>query len=166
MAIEATRAMPAITRSCWVSALIWRVSGVSSSPATCSIPEMWPTSVFIPVAVTTSCPEPRVTFVFMKAMSTRSPSGASAATASTLLDTGRLSPVSAASSISRVAAAMIRPSAVTRSPASKATTSPGTSSSAATSMSSPSRRTRALTTIIFWRAATAAAALPSWLRPR
>ncbi len=74
--------------------------------------------------------------------------------------------MSAASSISRLAAAMMRPSAVTRSPASKATTSPGTSSSAGSSTSSPSRRTRALTTIIFWSAATAAAALPSWLRPR
>ena len=31
--------------------------------------------------------------------------------------------------------------------------------------SSPSRRTLALTTIIFWRAATLASALPSWLRP-
>ena len=59
---------------------------------------------------------------------------------------------------------MIRPSAVTRSPASNATMSPGTSSSAGSSTSSPSRRTRALTTIIFWSAATAAAALPSWLQ--
>jgi len=31
----------------------------------CSIPEMWPTSVAIPVAVTTNSPEPRVTLVFM-----------------------------------------------------------------------------------------------------
>ena len=39
---------------------------------------MWPTSVLMPVAVTIISPRPRVTLVFMKAMSTRSPSGASA----------------------------------------------------------------------------------------
>ena len=38
---------------------------------------MWPTSVDIPVDVTTKLPAPRVTFVFMKTMSVRSPSGAS-----------------------------------------------------------------------------------------
>ena len=155
-----------MTRSWLVRLLIWRVRGVSCPLSTCSIPEICPTSVSIPVAVTTNRPEPRVTFVFMNAMPWRSPSGASAATGSRSLATGRLSPVRAASSISRVAAAMIRPSAVTRSPASKATMSPGTSSSAGTSTSSPSRRTRAFTTIIFWSAATAAAALPSWFSPR
>ena len=45
------------------------------------------------------------------------------------------------------------------------TMSPGTSSSIGNSTSSPSRRTLALTTIIFWSAATLAEALPSWLRP-
>ena len=69
-----------MTRSCLVRALIWRVSGVSWPLSTWSIPEMWPTSVSIPVAVTTNRPEPRVTFVFMNAMPCRSPSGASAAT--------------------------------------------------------------------------------------
>ena len=42
---------------------------------------------------------------------------------------------------------------------------PGTSCSAGSCASAPSRRTRALTIIIFASAATAAAALPSWLRP-
>ncbi len=99
-------------------------------------------------------------------MSVRSPSGASGAwTASTPFPTGRLSPVSAASATSSVAAASTRPSAGTTSPASIATTSPGTSCSAGSSVSAPSRRTRALTIIIFASAATAAAALPSWLRP-
>ncbi len=153
--------------SSWlVSSLICRVNGVSWPLSTWSIPEMCPTSVDIPVATTTIWPEPRVTLVFMYAMSWWSPSGASSATASTCLAVGRLSPVRAASSISRVAAVMIRPSAVTRSPASNETMSPGTSSSAATSRSSPSRRTRARTISIFWSAATAAAALPSWLMPR
>ena len=81
------------------------------------------------------------------------------------LPTGRLSPVSAASATSSVAADRTRPSAGTTSPASISTTSPGTSCSAGSWASSPSRRTRALTIIIFASAATAAAALPSWLRP-
>ena len=55
-----------------------------------------------------------------------------------------LSPVSAASSISSVAATIRRPSAGILSPASKETTSPGTSSSAGMSVSSPPRRTCAL----------------------
>ena len=119
----------------------------------------------MPVAVTTSSPEPRVALVFMWAMSTRSPNGVSAAaTGSTSFGTGALSPVSADSSISSVAALMIRPSAGIRSPASTATMSPGTSSSAGICSSDPSRRTRVCTIIIFWSAATLDSALPSWLR--
>ena len=53
----------------------WRVSGVAVSSSAASSPEMWPTSVDIPVAVTTNWPVPRVAFVFMKTMSLRSPSG-------------------------------------------------------------------------------------------
>ena len=37
---------------------------------------MWPTSVVMPVLVTRIVPAPRVTWVFMKARSTRSPSPA------------------------------------------------------------------------------------------
>ena len=75
-------------------------------------------------------------------MSRRSPSGTSSpVTGSTAFRTGVLSPVSAASSISSVAATSSRPSAGTLSPASKVTMSPGTSSSAGMSTSSPSRRT-------------------------
>ena len=48
-----------------VSASSCLVSGVFSSSVDCSIPEMCPTSVFIPVDVTTSSPEPRVALVFM-----------------------------------------------------------------------------------------------------
>ena len=52
--------------SSWlVRVLIWRVSGVSWSSSTWSIPEMWPTSVVMPVATTTIWPDPRVTLVFM-----------------------------------------------------------------------------------------------------
>src|SRR5829696_3676977 len=128
--------------------------------------EMWPTSVAMPVAVTTNVPVPRVAFVFMKTMSVRSPSGTSSpSTRATPFDTGTLSPVSADSATSSVAADRSRPSAGMMSPASTETMSPGTSCSAGSWRSSPSRCTFALMIIIFCRAATAAAALPSWFRP-
>ena len=123
---------------------------------------MRPTSVAIPVAVTTNSPVPRVMLVFMYTMSVRSPSGVPApATASVDLVTGRLSPVSADSATSSLAAFSSRPSAGTISPASITTTSPGTSLSAGIPASWPSRLTLALMITIFCRAATAAAALPS-----
>jgi len=135
-AIDATSAMPAITRICPVSRSIWRVSGVVTSRCSASIPEMWPTSVAIPVAVTTNSPEPRVTSVFRYTMSVRSPSGVPApGTVCVSLAAGRLSPVSADSSISSVAALTSRPSAGTTSPASIETISPGTSCSAEMSAS-------------------------------
>ena len=120
----------------------------------------------IPVAVTTNSPAPRVTLVFMYTMSERSPSGVSApATGSVPLATGRLSPVSADSSTSSVAAVTSRPSAGTISPAWIATMSPGTSCPPGSSDSWPSRLTLAVTTTIFCRAETAAVAFPSWCRP-
>ena len=127
---------------------------------------MWPISVPMPVAVTTISPRPRVTEVFMYAMQIRSPSGTSSpGTGSVDLPTGRLSPVRAASSISRVAATQIRPSAGTRLPASISTTSPGTSSSASISTAWPSRRTRAMVFIIWASALTLSSALASWRSP-
>ena len=157
-AASATPAMIVIKTVSWSS---WRVSGVFSCWTWLSIPEICPTSVAIPVAVTTISPLPRVTVEFMYAMSTRSPSGTSSpCTASTDLLTGVLSPVSAASSISSVAATR-RPSAGILSPASKETMSPGTSSSAGMSIASPPRCACALITSIFWSAATLSAALPS-----
>jgi hypothetical protein len=57
-AIEMIRATPAITRIWLVSLSSWRVSGVLTAGAPCSMPEMWPTLVAIPVAVTTNAPEP------------------------------------------------------------------------------------------------------------
>ena len=127
---------------------------------------MWPISVSIPVAVTINSPRPRVTEVFMYAMQIRSPSGTSSpGTGSVDLPTGRLSPVSAASSISSVAATQTRPSAGTRLPASTSTTSPGTSSSASISMAWPSRRTRAIVFIICASALTLSSAFASCRRP-
>ena len=128
---------------------------------------MWPTSVAIPVAVTTNSPAPRVTEVFMYTMPARSPSGTSASPAGAVpFETGRLSPVSSDSATSSIAACSTLPSAGTMSPAAIETTSPGTSCPAGISACWPSRRTRAVTIIIFCSAATAASALPSCCRPR
>ena len=127
---------------------------------------MWPISVSIPVVVTIISPRPRVTAVFMKAMHSRSPRPTSApAMVSVSFSVGVLSPVRAASSISRVAATNRRPSAGTRLPASISTTSPGTSPSASISIAWPSRRTRAMFLSIFSSAERLASALASPRRP-
>ena len=65
IATDATSASPAIVTSCLVSFSSWIVSGDLLSSWRWSMPEMWPTSVAIPVDVTTNSPVPRVTFVFM-----------------------------------------------------------------------------------------------------
>jgi len=111
----------------------------------------------------TNSPAPRVTLVFMYTMSERSPSGVSApATGSVPLATGRLSPVSADSSTSSVAAVSSRPSADTISPAWIATISPGTSRPAGSfrQLAVPPHHLAVMTTI-FCRAETAAVAFPS-----
>ena len=118
----------------------------------------------MPVAVTTTSARPRTTVVFMKtdecAVAERASRPPARDVAS--FSTGTDSPVSADSSIERLAATISRPSAGTRSPASSSTTSPGTRSSVITSTMSPSRRTRTLDTSIFSRAARALEALASW----
>ena len=93
----------------------------------CSRPAILPTSVPMPVAVTTKLAVPRVTDVFWKSMSVRSPSAASVARPPPAsLGIGALSPVRAASWVSRLAERTMRPSATTMSPASTASRSPGT----------------------------------------
>src|SRR5215211_6934799 len=77
--IESATAAPAMNRIWFVSFASWRVSGVSVSSSDWRGFEMWPTSVAIPVAVTTNWPVPRVVFVFMKTMSVRSPRWTSSA---------------------------------------------------------------------------------------
>ena len=95
-------------------------------------------------------------------MSTRSPSATSwPGSVSAPLLIGALSPVSAASCVSSVAEATIRPSAGTMSPASSRTTSPGTTSSAGTISYCPSRSTRVWGTCSFASASTLARALSS-----
>ena len=128
---------------------------------------MWPISVPMPVVVTIISPRPRVTAVFMNARQCRSPIPTSAPSiAARSLSTGTLSPVSAPSSISSVAATNSRPSAGTRLPASISTMSPGTSPSESISIASPSRRTRAMFFNIFSSAPTLAAAFASPRRLR
>ena len=82
------------------------------------------------------------------------------------LGMGALSPVNAASCVSKVADRRIRPSAGRMSPASTATTSPGTMSVAETVCSCPSRTTLACGTCSLASASTLALALSSWRDPR
>ena len=136
--------------------------GVLSDSVLLSRSAMWPISVPMPVVVTIISPRPRVTAVFMKAMHRRSPRGTSGLViGSVSLGEATLSPVSAASSISRVAARNRRPSAGTRLPASISTTSPGTRPSPSISTAWPSRRTRTMFFIIFCSAARLASAFDS-----
>ncbi len=59
---SATAAMIVMSTVSWSS---WRVSGVFSCWTPASIPEICPTSVAMPVPVTTISPRPRVTVEFM-----------------------------------------------------------------------------------------------------
>ena len=86
---------------------------------------MWPTSVAMPVLTTRIVPAPRVTCVFMKARSTRSPRPASRRRRRPAWGPGRSrrsGPTRRSRGWPRV---RIRPSAGTRSPASMLTMSPG-----------------------------------------
>ena len=52
--IDSATAAPAMNRICLVSFASWRVSGVAVSSSEARSPEMCPTSVVMPVAVTTN----------------------------------------------------------------------------------------------------------------
>ncbi len=159
IARKASPAIPAI-RTVSRSSCFW--SGVLSASVLLSSSAIWPISVSMPVPVTIISPRPRVTAVCMKAMLTRSPKPTSGVPMdSVAFSVGVLSPVRAASSISRVAATKSRPSAGTMFPASMRTMSPGTRSLASTSTASPLRRTRAMVFIVFSRAARLASAFDS-----
>ena len=127
-----------------------------------SMVAIWPIWVPMPVSVTTIAPVPRVTEVFWNSMLVRSPratSSRSMVEGSLLI--GALSPVSAASWVSRVAERISRPSAGTMSPDSRFTMSPGTRSVALTCIRVPSRTTLACGVVIFARASTLARAFIS-----
>ena len=127
---------------------------------------MRPISVFIPVAVTTARPVPRVTPVPLNTMSVRSASAAGSRKVVGSLSTGSLSPVSDASATESDAARTSRPSAPTASPSCNTITSPGTSSAAGTPRCRPSRTTVAVGAAIRCSAATASSAFRSCTKPR
>ena len=160
----ADQAMVPSTFVSWSSS---RCNGERVRLTSVSIDAMRPISVCIPVAVTTTVAVPRVTEVFWKSMFVRSPSATSGPvrTSEPLL-TGALSPVSAASCVSRVAERRMRASAGAMSPASICTTSPGTRSVAATIATEPSRTARLCGTCIRDSASTLARAFSSCRVPR
>ena len=121
-----------------VSRLSSLVRGDSSWAVAASMPEILPSSVPAPVAVTITVALPCVTGVFMNAMFVCSPGPSwSPDSVSASLAAGTLSPVSADSSICSALASTMRPSAGTWSPAEMSTTSPTTSSSAGICASRP-----------------------------
>ncbi len=126
---------------------------------------MLPISVDMPVAVTTARPRPRVTAVPSNTMFTRSPSAAGAASVPVSFATAWLSPVSEASPTVSEATSTRRASALTASPSSSSSTSPGTTSAAGIRCVRPPRTTAAVAAAIRWRAATACSALASWTNP-
>ena len=145
-----------------VNVFICFVSGVSSRTVPDNMCAILPTSVSLPVAVTTMTPLPWVTGLCMNAMFDCSPglmSPSDSAVAS--FAAGTLSPVSADSSICSALDVTIRPSAGTSSPAAIKTTSPITSCSAGITDSAPSRRTRAVAFIIDCSAFIALSAFPA-----
>ena len=104
-------------------------------------PAIFPTSVCIPISVTTAFPRPYVTKLPENNIFVRSPSGASFKRVSLIFSTARLSPVSALSSTLRLAFSINLPSAGTISPASSKITSPTTNSLAGSWITTPSRNT-------------------------
>ena len=118
-------------------------NGVCFSEVDFKSPAIFPTSVCIPMSVTTAFPRPYVTKLPEKSILVRSPSGASAKIASKLFSTARLSPVRALSSTLRLAFSISLASAGTMSPASTRITSPTTSSLAGSWIVEPSRSTLA-----------------------
>ena len=152
----------AMIPSTFVSVSSSRWSGDRVRVTVVSIVAIWPIWVPMPVAVTTIVAVPRVTAVFWNSMLARSPTGVSASrTGAASFATGALSPVSAASWVSRVAERRMRPSAGTMSPASSWTMSPGTTSVDGIEPTAPSRTTRACGTWRFARASMLARACSS-----
>ena len=127
-----------------------RFSGVSNSSWLSSIPAMLPTSVFIPVAITTPVPRPYITMDDEYAILLLSPKvHVSGNTASASFSAGTDSPVNEASWIFKFAESINRKSAGTISPSRSNTISPTTNSAAGITLSSPWRNTRAVGALIF-----------------
>jgi len=101
---------------------------------------MRPYAVVVPVATTRAVAVPLRTFVPVYTQPSCARSGADAATVPARLATGKLSPVSAASSTNSAVASSRSASPGTIVPAPSCTTSPGTSSRVGTVRQAPSRR--------------------------
>ncbi len=65
MTMMITKAMPTRLAMSTVKPSTFLASGGFSSRVVCSMSAMWPTSVFMPLAVTSISPRPRVTLEFM-----------------------------------------------------------------------------------------------------
>ena len=128
--------------NCAVSRSSLRSSGEASGSAAMTRLVICPSSVAMPVATTTPRPVPRVMAVPLCTIEVRSAMTAFRATGATVLSTGIDSPVRVDSSQQRFAASTRRRSAVTMSPLSSRTMSPGTSASAGTMFTLPPRLTR------------------------
>ncbi len=159
--VIATTAMPSMRPMRATSA--W--SGVRCSSVVPRRRAMFPISVAMPVAVTTARPRPRVTAVPSNTMFNLSPSAAGAPSLSVSFATTMLSPVSAASATVSDATSTRRASALTASPSSSSTRSPGTRSAAGIRCARPSRTTPAVAAAMRWSAATACSARASWTKP-
>ena len=150
----ASSATPAMMRIWLVSAASCRVSGVSLSSWACSMPEMCPTSVDMPVAVTTklarAAGDVGVHVDHVGPVAERRVGRRHRLDALGRPGGSRRSAPTRRSRGSPRAAAARRPARGRRPRC--CTTSPGTRSSAGSSASRPSRRTFALTIIIFCRA--------------
>ncbi|KAG6553239.1 hypothetical protein Mapa_004973 [Marchantia paleacea] len=125
-----------------------------------------PISVFIPVATAIPLPLPLVKVVLEYTMFSLSPTVAfSPLMASTVLATGSDSPVSMASSTSKLSTSMSLQSAGTTSPTSKTMMSPGTTPRLGILSRPPSRMTLAVGEAILLRASIVFSARYSWTKP-
>ena len=152
-----------ITPSCFPRRASWRWRGVSVFSTCWTIPAIFPSWVFIPVAMTTPFPRPASTRVPMYAMFRRSARNVLGGSGAMPFDTAMDSPVREASFRRRLAASINRRSAGTLSPAPSRTTSPGTSSRAGITLASPPRTTCARGAARLLRASRDFSARYSWM---
>ena len=127
-------------------------SGVFLSAAFCTRAVIRPSSVCMPVLTTTPSAFPLVMAVPLNSMLSRSAISVSSGSTSIVFSTGTDSPVRSDSSLCTLDAASNRTSAVTTSPPSKRTMSPGTKFSADTRCATPPRRT-VVSVLPSWRSA-------------
>ena len=136
--------------------------GVDSPPAVLISSAIWPSSVAMPVLVTTATARPRTTSVPWNRQFLRSSREHDASsTSDACLNTASASPVRAASRTPKSATSSSRASAGTRSPASRRIKSPRTSSSLDSRCHWPSRRTWTIGWAMVRRASNACWALLS-----